>query len=45
MMPSVYGLFAALGCITGVLWLRRHAISLGLLGVVLGAFGLRSSAA
>jgi phosphatidylglycerol:prolipoprotein diacylglycerol transferase len=30
MMPSVYGLFAALGCVTGVLWLRRHRDGLGL---------------
>lgn len=29
-MPSVYGLFAALGCALGVLWLRRHRQGIGL---------------
>lgn len=29
-MPTTYGLFAAAGCVTGVLWLRRHRRGLGL---------------
>lgn len=29
-MPSIYGLFAAIACTTGVMWLRRHRAGLGL---------------
>jgi phosphatidylglycerol:prolipoprotein diacylglycerol transferase len=29
MMPSAYGWFAAVGCVTGVLWLRRHREGMG----------------
>jgi len=30
MLPSAYGLFAAAGCVTGVLWLKGHRERLGL---------------
>jgi phosphatidylglycerol:prolipoprotein diacylglycerol transferase len=29
MMPSAYGLFAAAGCVTAVLWLKRHRAGMG----------------
>jgi len=29
-MPSAYGVFVALGCVTAVLWLKRHRTQLGL---------------
>ncbi|MGH6691659.1 MAG: prolipoprotein diacylglyceryl transferase family protein, partial [Gammaproteobacteria bacterium] len=29
MMPTTYGLFAAVGCVTAVLWLNRHRRGLG----------------
>ena len=29
-MPSLYGMFAAAGCITAVLWLKRHRKEMGL---------------
>jgi phosphatidylglycerol:prolipoprotein diacylglycerol transferase len=29
MMPTAYGLFAAAGCVTGILWLRAHRTGLG----------------